>query len=304
MTPKDKESSLTDEASTFRRFTGTDGYVASRALQDAVNVALTLERPLLLKGEPGTGKTLLAHHVARGLGMDLIVWNVKSTTKARDGLYVYDTVQRLNDARFGEGDVRDIRRYIRYGPLGRAFSSPERVVLLIDEVDKADIEFPNDLLQELDVMSFHVLETDEVVEARHRPMVVVTSNAEKELPDAFLRRCVFHYIDFPDEDQMRAIVDVHFPGLAGKLLDDALQVFYGLRDVPGLRKKPSTSELLDWIRVLLASGARLPGGGPAAPDDVPFLGTLVKMEEDLQTLTSQAARPAADVRTAGRRFFR
>ncbi len=295
---------MTEEAPTFRRFTGTDGYVASRALQDAVNVALTLERPLLLKGEPGTGKTLLAHHVARGLGMDLIVWNVKSTTKARDGLYVYDTVQRLNDARFGEGDVRDIRRYIRYGPLGRAFSSPERVVLLIDEVDKADIEFPNDLLQELDVMSFHVLETDEVIEARHRPMVVVTSNAEKELPDAFLRRCVFHYIDFPDEDQMRAIVDVHFPGLAGRLLDEALRVFYGLRDVPGLRKKPSTSGLLDWIRVLLASGARLPEDGPAAPDDVPFLGTLVKMEEDLHTLSARAARPAADVRTAGRRFFR
>ena len=202
----------------FHQFSGTEGYVASRALQDVVNVAIALERPLLLKGEPGTGKTLLAHHIAKALGMEIILWNVKSTTKARDGLYTYDTVQRLNDARFGDGDVRDIRHYIKHGPLGRAFGSNERVVLLIDEVDKADIEFPNDLLFELDEMRFHILETDEWVKAVHRPVVIVTSNSEKELPDAFLRRCVFHYIDFPDEEQMRAIIDVHFPSLSGELM--------------------------------------------------------------------------------------
>jgi MoxR-like ATPase len=287
----------------FHQFHGTEGYVASRALQDAVNVAVALERPLLLKGEPGTGKTLLAHHIARALGMELLLWNVKSTTKARDGLYTYDTVQRLNDARFGDGDVRDIRRYIRLGPLGRAFASPERVVLLIDEVDKADIEFPNDLLFELDEMKFHVLETDEWVRAARRPVVLVTSNSEKELPDAFLRRCVFHYIDFPDEAQMRAIVDVHFPRLSEELLRGALKVFYGLREVPGLRKKPSTSELLDWLRALLASGARLSEEETPELRSIPFLGALVKMQEDADTLARHATR-AADVRTAGRRFFR
>ncbi|GAB4266152.1 MAG: MoxR family ATPase [Deferrisomatales bacterium] len=289
-------------ATDFHRFRGTEGYVASRALQDAVNVAMALERPLLIKGEPGTGKTVLAHHIARGLGMELLVWNVKSTTKARDGLYTYDTVQRLNDARFGDGDVRDIGRYIKLGPLGRAFASPERVVLLIDEVDKADIEFPNDLLAELDEMRFEILETGETVRAARRPVVVITSNSEKELPDAFLRRCVFHYIDFPDEAQMRAIVEVHHPGLPQALLDGALRVFYGLREVPGLRKKPSTSELLDWIRALLASGARLPADGED-PEAIPFLGALVKMQEDAEALRHRAAR-GADVRTAGRRFFR
>jgi MoxR-like ATPase len=288
---------------TFHQFQGTDGYVASRALQDAVNVAIALERPLLIKGEPGTGKTLLAHHIARSLGMEILAWNVKSTTKARDGLYTYDTVQRLNDARFGDGDVSDVRRYIKPGPLGQAFSNPERMVLLIDEVDKADIEFPNDLLQELDEMSFHILETDETVRAAHRPVVVVTSNSEKELPDAFLRRCVFHYIDFPDESQMRAIVDVHYPGLPNQLLQRALPIFYALRDVPGLRKKPSTSELLDWIRALLTSGARLPDEETSDAEAIPFLGTLIKMQEDADALSRQVARPA-DVRTAGRRFFR
>ena len=291
------------ETHQFHRFTGTGEYIASRPLQDAVNVALALERPLLLRGEPGTGKTLLAHHIARSLGMELVIWNVKSTTRARDGLYTYDTVQRLNDARFGDGDVRDIRRYIKHGPLGRAFSTPERVVLLIDEVDKADIEFPNDLLFELDEMRFHVLETDEWVTAAHRPVVIVTSNSEKELPDAFLRRCVFHYIDFPDEAQMRAIVDVHFPGLGADLLRSAFRIFYALREVPGLRKRPSTSELLDWIRVLLASGARLPAEETPSLDTVPFLGVLVKMQEDSDTLSRHATRPA-DVRTSGRRFFR
>lgn len=287
----------------FHQFRGTEGYVASRALQDVVNVALALERPLLLKGEPGTGKTLLAYHIAKALGMELILWNVKSTTKARDGLYTYDTVQRLNDARFGDGDVHDIRHYIKHGPLGRAFASPKRVVLLIDEVDKADIEFPNDLLFELDEMRFHVLETDEWVTASHRPVVIVTSNSEKELPDAFLRRCVFHYIDFPDEAQMRTIIDVHFPGLASELLSSACKVFYSLREVPGLRKRPSTSELLDWIRVLLASGARLPAEDIPSLQSVPFLGALVKMQEDADALSHHANR-SADVRTAGRRFFR
>ncbi|MDF1553929.1 MAG: MoxR family ATPase [Deferrisomatales bacterium] len=286
----------------FHRFTGTAGYVASRALQDAVNVAMALERPLLLKGEPGSGKTLLAHHIAQALEMEIVVWNVKSTTKARDGLYVYDTVQRLNDARFGDGDVRDIRRYIRLGPLGRAFGAERRMVLLIDEVDKADIEFPNDLLQELDEMRFHILETDETVAAVQRPVVVITSNAEKELPDAFLRRCVFHYIDFPDAEQMRAIVAVHFPDLDQRLLADALEAFYGLREVPGLRKKPSTSELLDWLRVLLASGARWSPGEEGAVE-VPFLGTLIKLQEDADAVTRGAPR-GLDGRTAGRRFFR
>jgi MoxR-like ATPase len=287
----------------FHVFGGTEKYIAARGLQDAVNVAAALERPLLLKGEPGTGKTLLAHHIAKSLRMELIVWNVKSTTKAKDGLYTYDTVQRLNDARFGDGDVRDIRRYIKAGPLGRAFASPERVVLLIDEVDKADIEFPNDLLYELDEMAFHVLETDETVRALHRPMVIITSNSEKELPDAFLRRCVFHYIEFPDEAQMRAIVDVHFPSLAESILQGALKVFYSLREVPGLRKKPSTSELIDWIRALLASGAKLPAEEEREPAAIPFLGALVKMQEDADTLARHGAR-TGDVRTAGRRFFR
>jgi MoxR-like ATPase len=287
----------------FQQFRGTDGYVASRALQDVVNVALALERPLLLKGEPGTGKTLLAYHIAQALGMELILWNVKSTTKARDGLYTYDTVQRLNDARFGDGDVRDIRRYIKLGPLGRAFASSSRAVLLIDEVDKGDLEFPNDLLFELDEMRFHVAETDEWVAAVQRPVVVVTSNSEKELPDAFLRRCVFHYIDFPDQEQLRAIVEVHFPGLPEELLLRAFKVFFGLREVPGLRKRPSTSEFLDWIRALLASGARLPDQEIPDLKSVQFLGTLVKMQEDVEALLRHAGRPT-DGRSADRRFFR
>lgn len=289
-------------AEKFHQFSGTEGYVAPRALQDVVNVALALERPLLLKGEPGTGKTLLAHHIAKSLGLEIVLWNVKSTTRARDGLYGYDTVQRLNDARFGDGDVRDIGRYIKLGPLGRAFASPNRVVLLIDEIDKGDIEFPNDLLYELDEMRFHIMETDQWVSALHRPVVVVTSNSEKELPDAFLRRCVFHYIEFPDQDQMSRIVNVHFPGLPAQLLRSAFQIFYALREVPNLRKRPSTSELLDWIRVLLASGATLPDDEATALQSIPFLGTLLKMQEDASALHKHAHR-SADVRTAGRRFF-
>jgi MoxR-like ATPase len=272
----------------FHRFKGTESYVVTDELMSVVNVALELERPLLVKGEPGTGKTLLAHHIARALNLPMIVWNVKSTTKAKDGLYTYDTVSRLNDARFGEGDVRDIGRYIKTGPLGRAFSSEERTVLLIDEIDKADIEFPNDLLSELDEMSFDVIETGEKVTAKKRPVTIITSNSEKELPDAFLRRCVFHFIDFPDEQKMREIVEVHHPGLEAELLERALTLFYGLRAVPGIRKPPSTSELIDWIRVLKASGSTLPEGGETAPGKIPFLGALLKNREDALALSRKS----------------
>src|SRR6185369_7097982 len=238
----------------FRRFRGTERYLTSEALESAVNCALALERPLLVKGEPGTGKTLLAEAIAAAIGAELIPWHVKSTTKAQDGLYVYDTVQRLYDSRFGDGDVRDIRRYIRLGPLGTALKADKRVVLLIDEVDKADLEFPNDLLHELDRMRFRVLETGDEIVAKERPVVIITSNNEKELPDAFLRRCIFHYIEFPDVPLMRKIVAVHHPHLEAKLLDQVLIKFYWLRDQQELRKKPSTSELVDWISALLKAG--------------------------------------------------
>jgi len=261
----------------FRRFAGTDKYLTSPALQAAVNCALALERPLLVKGEPGTGKTLLADAIASAIGAPLFTWNVKSTTRAQDGLYVYDTVQRLYDSRFGDGDIRDIRRYIRFGPLGEAFRSAERVVLLIDEVDKADLEFPNDLLHELDRMRFRILETDEEVVARHRPVVVVTSNNEKELPDAFLRRCVFHFIDFPDRDLMERIVRVHHPKLDEELVDQALQIFYQLRDMTRLRKRPSTSELVDWLAVLKAAGLK----ELKLDEALPFVGALLKREQDM-----------------------
>src|SRR5437588_3060608 len=239
----------------FRRFRGTDKYLTSSALESAFNCALALERLLLVRGETEPGKTQLAEAIASALGLSLIHWPVKSTTRAQDGLYVYDTVQRLYDARFGDGDVKDIRRYIKLGPLGQAFSAAERVVLLIDEVDKADLEFPNDLLHELDRMRFSITETGDEVVARERPVVVITSNAEKELPDAFLRRCVFHFIEFPDKELMARIVRVHHPDLERKLLDQTLQAFYSLRDVQGLRKRPSTSELIDWIAVLRRAGA-------------------------------------------------
>jgi MoxR-like ATPase len=263
----------------FDQFAGTDKYIVSPELRDVVNVAIALQRPLVVKGEPGTGKTLLAHHIAKALNKKLLVWNIKSTTKAKDGLYVYDTVQRLNDARFGEGNVSDIKRYIRMGSLGQSFTADEQVVLLIDEVDKADIEFPNDLLNELDEMNFHVLETDERIAARHRPIVIITSNSEKELPDAFLRRCVFHYIAFPDRDLMTQIVGVHHPALADSLLHQALERFYELRSIETLRKKPSTSELIDWLQALVAAGVT----ADQLEDKLPFLGVLMKKETDVET---------------------
>ena len=234
-----------------KKFEGTKDYVATEDLRVAVNAAITLERPLLVKGEPGTGKTVLAQEVAKAIGAPLIEWHIKSTTKAQQGLYEYDAVSRLRDSQLGDERVKDIRNYIKRGKLWDAFVSDKRPILLIDEIDKADIEFPNDLLQELDRMEFFVYETSEVIKAKERPIVIITSNNEKELPDAFLRRCFFHYIKFPDGDTMREIVDVHFPGIKDRLVSEALNRFYDIRDVPGLKKKPSTSELLDWLKLLL-----------------------------------------------------
>jgi len=264
-------------------FTGTESYLTNPALEAAVRCSLVLAKPLLVRGEPGTGKTLLAEAVAEALGMELITWHVKSTTRAQEGLYHYDTVQRLYDSRFGDHDVRDIREYIHLGPMGRAFASQQRVVLLIDEIDKADLEFPNDLLHELDRMRFTIPETGDTIEARQRPVVIITSNAEKELPDAFLRRCVFHFIDFPDRELMGRIVEVHHPGLDQALLDQALTAFYSVRTMDRIRKKPSTSELVDWIAMLRLSQPDV----IELSDTTPFLGTLLKKEQDLQAFVDQ-----------------
>lgn len=267
----------------FQQFAGTEDYLASQDLRDAVNVAIALEKPLLIKGEPGTGKTRLAEAIAQDLGMELLIWNVKSTSQARDGLYVYDTVQRLNDARFGDKDISDIRGYIKFGPMGQSFRRDKRVVLLIDEVDKADMEFPNDLLHELDRMSFQVEETGETVTAEQRPVVVITSNNEKELPDAFLRRCVFHYIAFPDEELMADIVQVHHPDLEEELLRQVLIAFYWLREQSEVRKRPSTSELIDWIAALRRAGV----SPQLMEEKLPFLGVLLKREQDLEAITTR-----------------
>jgi MoxR-like ATPase len=272
-------------ADVFDQFQGTASYIASDELRHAVNVAVALARPLLVRGEPGTGKTLLAENLASALELPLIRWHVKSTTKAKDGLYVYDTVARLHDSRFGDAaNVRDIARYIKLGPLGEALAAPSRVVLLIDEIDKADLEFPNDLLHEIDVMRFRIDETGREIAAIERPIVVITSNNEKELPDAFLRRCVFHYIQFPSRELMSEIVRVHHPDITDRVLDNALEVFFGLRATPRLRKKPSTSELIDWICALKKAGvdlARVSGG-------IPFLGTLLKTEQDVEAVGKRA----------------
>ncbi|MFV0277240.1 MAG: AAA family ATPase [Parahaliea sp.] len=268
------------------QFEGTERYGATEDLRMAVNAAVTLQRPLLIKGEPGTGKTMLAEEVAQALGKRLIPWHIKSTTKAQQGLYEYDAVSRLRDSQLGDEKVYDIGNYIKKGKLWEAFEADEQVVLLIDEVDKADIEFPNDLLVELDRMEFFVYETGETVKARHRPIIVITSNNEMELPDAFLRRCFFHFINFPDRDTMRQIVDVHYPGIAQELVQEALEVFFELRGIPGLKKKPSTSELIDWLKLLMADDI---------PDELlkerdhskaipPLYGALLKNEQDVHLL--------------------
>ncbi len=269
---------------TFDRFSGASRYIADDVLLSDVNAAIALGRPLLVRGEPGTGKTMLAHAIAESLQMPLMTWHVKSTTTAQEGRYHYDVVQRLNDSRFGDIDgidIRDIRRYIKLGVLGQAFTAPEQVVLLIDEIDKADVEFPNDLLRELDEMAFSIPELDETVKAVNRPVTIITSNAEKELPDAFLRRCVFHYIRFPDQDRVRRIVHAHMPNLEERLVNAAIVKFYELRAVGGIRKKPSTSELLDWLIVLSRAGV--------SPEQiarkVPFMSVLVKQEKDLEMLS-------------------
>jgi MoxR-like ATPase len=270
----------------FDRFSGSADYVISEPLKNAVNVTIALERPLLIRGEPGTGKTLLAHSIAKGLEKRLIIWNIKSTTKAQEGLYVYDTVQRLNDSRFGDRDVSDIKQYIKLGKLGQAFVSPAQVVLLIDEIDKADMEFPNDLLNELEEMSFYIPETNETVTAGQRPIVVITSNAEKELPDAFLRRCIFHYIEFPNPELMEEIVRVHFPNIKDNLLREALKTFYKLRGIDDFRKKPSTSELIDWIRALIAGGI----AHDKVSSEIPFVGALLKKETDYDYFVARMGR--------------
>lgn len=262
----------------MQNFESTQDYVASEELMASVNIAMALEKPLLIKGEPGTGKTQLAQAVSAALGKKLIIWNIKSTTKAQEGLYIYDTIQRLYDGQFGESGVDDIARYIKLGKLGEAFDSEEQVVLLIDEIDKADLEFPNDLLWELDQMEFYINETKRTVKAKHRPIVIITSNAEKELPDAFLRRCIFHYIDFPDKELMAQIVKVHYPNVEENLLNAAMDTFYDIRNIHDIRKKPSTSELIDWVNALQIGGI----SADQIRSKLPFVGVVVKKDEDLE----------------------
>ena len=262
------------------RFTGSKDYVASEELMAAVDIAIALEKPLLIKGEPGTGKTMLAEAISQSMGKDLYIRNIKTTTKAQDGLYVYDTIQRLYDSQFGEEGVDDIAQYIKLGKLGEAFKADKQVILLIDEIDKADLEFPNDLLWELDKMEFYIHETRETIKAKKRPIVIITSNAEKELPDAFLRRCIFHYITFPDRDQMTEIVHAHFENLEENVLKNALDTFYWIRSIKDVRKKPSTSELIDWIRALTISGI----DPEHLREQLPFLGVLLKKDEDLEAV--------------------
>lgn len=262
------------------KFTGSKDYVASEELMAAVDVAVALQKPLLIKGEPGTGKTMLAEAISQSMDKELLIWNIKSTTKAQDGLYVYDTIQRLYDSQFGEEGVDDIAHYIKLGKLGEAFRSEKQVILLIDEIDKADLEFPNDLLWELDKMEFYIHETKETIKAKERPIVIITSNAEKELPDAFLRRCIFHYITFPDREQMTEIIHAHFENLEENVLKNALDTFYWIRSVRDVRKKPSTSELIDWIRALLISGI----DPEHLREKLPFLGVLLKKDEDLEAV--------------------
>lgn len=261
-------------------FKGSDDYVVTKELMNAVNVSIALQKPLLIKGEPGTGKTMLAESISKALDMDLIIWGIKSTTKAQEGLYVYDTVQRLYDSQFEEGNVSDIKQYIKLGKLGEAFTSDKQVVLLIDEIDKADLEFPNDLLWELDKMEFYINETKETIKTKHRPIVIITSNAEKELPDAFLRRCIFHYIEFPDAEKMEEIINVHFGNIDQKLCQKALEAFYEIRKMDEIQKKPSTSELLDWIQALMISGVDIEN----LSSEMPFVGVLLKKNQDIDVM--------------------
>lgn len=270
----------------LNNFKQSTKYVASQELMNSVNVAMALKKPLLIKGEPGTGKTMLAEAIAESLDMPLIIWNIKSTTRAQDGLYVYDAVQRLYDSQFGDTGVDDIKKYIKLGKLGEAFSSEKQVVLLIDEIDKADLEFPNDLLWELDKMEFYIPETKETIAAKERPIVIITSNAEKELPDAFLRRCIFHFIEFPNAEKMYEIVNVHYPDMEKNLLDQAMHAFYWIRSMPDIQKKPSTSELLDWLQAMVLGGIR--------PEQVqelfPFIGTMLKKNQDIDAFNRNKKR--------------
>lgn len=269
------------------QFGGSTDYVASQELMRAVNIAIALEKPLLIKGEPGTGKTMLAQSVAKALGKKLIIWNIKSTTKAQDGLYVYDVVQRLYDSQFGSDGVDDIKKYVKLGKIGEAFSDEEQVILLIDEIDKADIEFPNDLLWELDQMEFYIPETGETVKAKKRPIVIITSNAEKELPDAFLRRCIFHYIEFPNEALMSDIIKVHFPEIEDNIISQVTAAFYYVRSLRDIQKKPSTSEIIDWIQALTISGIPI----DRITKEIPFAGVILKKNEDIDALESAKKRP-------------